>query len=562
MANAEERFTGSIDLALFDLAVREAGDINSPSQRLGMKPYAYFLQAINPYSEEALAKSETMLDMLIQKHARMSLREFIDNPNIVLRVLPYPIPLAAMWNKIIDSGADVHEPRIVKDSDGDIAEYSLIHDVIRSMRDPLCKLMVSALLRAGVDPMKPTVYGFSLASVAIDGGNDQTLSLLLGRGCTISENDAGRAVSHCTNGAIPGILRAAGIAIKPEYLADAINFNLQQLDYMTRENKNNAFQKMIEDAEVQLMKFITMPGDLNWRGDSSEQWPLQAAIDMNRADIVQKFLERGAVVLPVFSSGNPQISRLLGDWQARNDWREVLLRNGGSYYWLHDLGEKYLVGDGVPQNTAKAVAYFTKAADLGYAESQYTLAMCIMNGEGTPVDANRAVYYFRLAALQHHAEALYYFGRHTMEGSGVAANPAQGFQYLLESARREHNDATYQVGFCYQMGNGVGQNYAQAAYWFTKSALMNDADGMTSLGYLYANGMGVPVNVQLATDLFAAAAAMGHSGARDNLNLCYRNGCRPNPRGLTIPQLIFCPECGAAIEADARFCPRCGKPVR
>ena len=52
----------------------------------------------------------------------------------------------------------------------------------------------------------------------------------------------------------------------------------------------------------------------------------------------------------------------------------------------------------MPQDYAKAVAWYRKAAEQGHANGQYALGLSYVNGQGVPQDYVRAHMWFNLAA--------------------------------------------------------------------------------------------------------------------------------------------------------------------
>ena len=100
---------------------------------------------------------------------------------------------------------------------------------------------------------------------------------------------------------------------------------------------------------------------------------------------------------------------------------------------IHNIGFMYQHGLGVETNLAKAVEYYAKSADLGYAVSQHDLAYMYHEGLGVPQDYPRAFALYKQAA-----------------DSGVP-------------------DAIYNVGFMYGRGQGVERNFI-ASYAYIKAA--------------------------------------------------------------------------------------------
>ena len=68
---------------------------------------------------------------------------------------------------------------------------------------------------------------------------------------------------------------------------------------------------------------------------------------------------------------------------------------------LYNLGKNYYDGkNGVNQDYAKAVEYYTRAAQQGHAAAQCGLGFCYKNGEGVTQDYKKAAEWFTKAANQ------------------------------------------------------------------------------------------------------------------------------------------------------------------
>ena len=62
-------------------------------------------------------------------------------------------------------------------------------------------------------------------------------------------------------------------------------------------------------------------------------------------------------------------------------------------------------GRGVKQDYIKAVEWYQRAAEQGYAAAQYHLGVMYDNGQGVKQDYIKAVEWYQKAAEQGHAEA-------------------------------------------------------------------------------------------------------------------------------------------------------------
>lgn len=69
------------------------------------------------------------------------------------------------------------------------------------------------------------------------------------------------------------------------------------------------------------------------------------------------------------------------------------------------LGQMYYFGQGVPQNFATSVQWFTRSAEGGWAAAQHDLAVMLQQGQGAKENLTQAYVWFGLAAEQNFPDA-------------------------------------------------------------------------------------------------------------------------------------------------------------
>lgn len=84
-----------------------------------------------------------------------------------------------------------------------------------------------------------------------------------------------------------------------------------------------------------------------------------------------------------------------------------------------NLGRKYYLGEGVPQDYAQAAKWYTKAAEQGYSKAQFNLGVMYEAGQGVPQDYAQAVKWFTKAAEQGEVNAQLNLGGMYYSGRGV-----------------------------------------------------------------------------------------------------------------------------------------------
>lgn len=159
----------------------------------------------------------------------------------------------------------------------------------------------------------------------------------------------------------------------------------------------------------------------------------------------------------------------------------------GDAYYQCGLGD-YLVEQ---HNYWKAVQWYSKAAEQGFAIAQSKLGTCYANGQGVAQDYTAAVYWYRKAAEK---------------GNAIAQ---------------------CNLGYCYSLGQGVPQDFTEAVLWYKKAADQGNFTALSNLATNYYYGMGVPRDVTQALFYYKKANESMKDGsprAQYGIGLCYAYG--------------------------------------
>jgi TPR repeat protein len=113
----------------------------------------------------------------------------------------------------------------------------------------------------------------------------------------------------------------------------------------------------------------------------------------------------------------------------------------------------------------RAKSWFQKAADSGFAEAQYNLAVLYAEGRGVEKNAVAAGEYFLKAAMQGMADAALEYGVMVFRGDGVEKNEEIGAQWLLVAAQRGNVIAQNRVARVLAAGRGLKSDAVEAAKW-------------------------------------------------------------------------------------------------
>jgi localization factor PodJL len=155
-----------------------------------------------------------------------------------------------------------------------------------------------------------------------------------------------------------------------------------------------------------------------------------------------------------------------------------------------------------------------KSALTGDANAQFVIATRYLNGENVSPDAAKAAYWYGRAAVAGLAPAQYRMATLYERGTGVERNMQAALSWYeraaaLGNVKAMHNAAVIAAG------NDAGNpDYARAFKWFTLAANHGLKDSEFNLAVLVERGMGTTVNLPEALFWYNAAAAQGDTDAK------------------------------------------------
>src|SRR5260370_16475663 len=98
----------------------------------------------------------------------------------------------------------------------------------------------------------------------------------------------------------------------------------------------------------------------------------------------------------------------------------------------NELGSMYASGEGVPKDDKKALEWFKKAAEQGYADAEYNLGTRYLFGSATERDFETAAHWFLKAAEQANLSAPDTLGRMSLIATGLpTAEPPPSMRFQL-----------------------------------------------------------------------------------------------------------------------------------
>jgi len=170
-----------------------------------------------------------------------------------------------------------------------------------------------------------------------------------------------------------------------------------------------------------------------------------------------------------------------GDWKQAY---QLSIEHGtNTFFGMVRIGYCYDVGKEVDKDEKKAVEWYQRAADQGYAHAQCNLGRCYEVGAGVDKDTKKAVEWYQRAALQGNAQA------------------------------------QHKIAWCYQHGVGIAKDEIKGFEWYQRAANQGIAGSQCNLGYCYQQGIGTAKNIQKAIEWYQKAASQGHERAQNNLTI-------------------------------------------
>ncbi len=111
-----------------------------------------------------------------------------------------------------------------------------------------------------------------------------------------------------------------------------------------------------------------------------------------------------------------------------------------------------------------------KEANEGNALAQHELGLRYISGQGFPADTVKAAYWIGKAAGQNLPGACYNYGILLNNGWGIKWNPFEAFEYFQIAANNDMPQAEYVIGLSYIDNLLVERNWGKAYFWIKKSA--------------------------------------------------------------------------------------------
>jgi len=159
---------------------------------------------------------------------------------------------------------------------------------------------------------------------------------------------------------------------------------------------------------------------------------------------------------------------------------------------------------------AWAAKRFQEAAKLDHPAAIYALAIAYRSGEGVGEDTGKAMTLTRRAAQLGNPQANYVLGAALYLEDG---DTATAIDYLMQSADENFSAAEYLLGRIYAMGRGVRRDLPWALRWYGLAAAHGHSEAQFTYATSMLSGGVMPANLDEAVFWLGQAALQGHERA-------------------------------------------------
>ncbi len=173
---------------------------------------------------------------------------------------------------------------------------------------------------------------------------------------------------------------------------------------------------------------------------------------------------------------------------------------------LFNLGLRYRIGIGVPQDYSKAASFFLEASKFGHSNAQYELAFMYKDGLGVDQNDHEAIKWLTQAAYKGHVRAQYHLAQIYESGDGVHADLEKAIFLYDMAAKAGDASSQYRLALMYENGKGVQQDYNRAFDLYLQAANNDYVHAQHALGIMLKEGRGIKKNPVLAQKWFIIAS--------------------------------------------------------
>jgi uncharacterized protein len=207
---------------------------------------------------------------------------------------------------------------------------------------------------------------------------------------------------------------------------------------------------------------------------------------------------------------NPRKGLDLFNLLARRDNKDALTALG-NVYWKSDV---------IPTDSALAVTYWNRAAELGSCIAMTRLAWAYEGSEGFTKDGSKVLDYLEQAVEcnPRDAASLYKLGKYYFDEKNPYRDCAKAERYFQRAVASGKREAYTELGFIYDKGCApVPEDKKKAFGYYLIGAKLNVPLSQNNTGAMLKHGWGVEKNLVKGYAWMQVAAGNGSNAAKKNL---------------------------------------------
>lgn len=193
---------------------------------------------------------------------------------------------------------------------------------------------------------------------------------------------------------------------------------------------------------------------------------------------------------------------------------EDLAKNGDPEAQFN-LSTMYAEGRGIEPDSTKADYWNNRALNAGFPPAQHNHALTLLARK----EQKAAVLLLRKAAQAGFAPSQYTLGKMYSYALGVPENPARAFEYIRLAANSGLPEAQYNLGKIYRDGYGTDADREASFTWFERAARQGHSKSQAKLAARYGNGEGIAHDDVEALKWAILASKEGEEDAAEWLKL-------------------------------------------
>lgn len=165
-----------------------------------------------------------------------------------------------------------------------------------------------------------------------------------------------------------------------------------------------------------------------------------------------------------------------------------------------------LLNSRVDECATQGLEYLRVAAEANHYIMQCMLAICYDRGIGFTRDEQKAIAWFTRSANLNYVEALYHLAYFYHHGMGVTRDEKKAAVLYTNAANQGDHRAQASLALCYKEGKGVSKDEKKALELYTSAALKGNHQAQTHLALCYELGKDVKPDIGKAAKYYRLAA--------------------------------------------------------